>query len=307
MTQTVWFMPTMDCEPPKPTVSDHANTKSVTGPTSWEESEAAIRGYVSLLDEYGHVPTLFVHPEVAAYHDDLFRELDNTGVCLGLHLHPYKFDEDYRDDLGAYPEPEQRSLIADALEVWESALGTHPRYFRGGVFSANDSTIGILEDLGFTGGSLSDPGRVKPTAQAVWAGAEPYPHHAHRGFRLLAGDAEFVEVPYLGDFTRPVHSSPFDREQGYETIYLDSPIDYDRPAVTRNLIERFRTDTPAVPTLVPNTHNRSNYSQSDHPSVGYLRDVMATLDECESTGDMTVQSATIETIIAEVNSHDRSL
>ena len=109
----------------------------------------------------------------------LLLEMQRSGACLGMHLHPYKFDPiKYPRDLGAFTAGQQVEMIAAASEVWSDALGQPPRFFRGGVYSANDATFGVLLDLGFEGGSLSVPGRVLPRAMAIWAGAELYPHRA---------------------------------------------------------------------------------------------------------------------------------
>ena len=153
----------------------------------------------------GYPVTLFAHPEVAVAQPGLLLELQEAGACLGMHLHPYKFDDArYPRDLGYFTAEQQTDLISSASKVWSDALGQHPRYFRGGVFSANDATFGVLAELGFHGGSVSCPGRVLPEAMAIWAGAELYPHRANLSFRQIEGDSDFVEVPISVDTSRPM-------------------------------------------------------------------------------------------------------
>jgi len=200
----IQIVPTMDCEPPQSEISEYANRKSSSGPEDYAESRQSIAGYIAVLDQYEYMPTLFVHPQVAMRQREFFLDLRDRGVCLGLHLHPYKMDESYRHDLGAHEYSTQREILAEATRRWEDALGYHPEYFRPGVFSANDCTYGLLEDLGYSGGSVSSPGRVLPSAAAVWAGAEYYPHRAHRGLRQLDGEADFADVPMTVDTDSPI-------------------------------------------------------------------------------------------------------
>ena len=251
--QTVYVLLTMDCESAKMDVTAYASGMSGSGPSDYRESERSIRGYVEVAKAYGYPVTLFVHPEVAVGQPDLLLDLQQNGTCLGLHLHPYKFAGGcYQHDLGAYTGAEQREILQEAVAVWEGALGQKPKYFRGGYFSANDATFGVLQELGFRGGSLSNPGRVLPLHCSAWSGAAPYPHRAHPGFRLIEGESDFVEVPVSVAFGRPVavgHAG----EQGYEWPYI--PHSYNHEAVIRDILERFQVDSPQFGTIVTDTHN----------------------------------------------------
>ena len=179
----------------------------------------------------------------------LLLELQREGACLGMHLHPYKLKGGrWHWDLGSYRADEQVELITEAIKAWSDAIGQHPSYFRGGVFSANDDTFGVLVELGFQGGSVSCPGRVLPSAFAVWAGAELYPHRAHLGFRQAEGASDFVEVPISVDVTRPTDQG--DRhEVGFEWPYVPSRR-YDLGAVVRNVLDRAAEDSPPFASLV---------------------------------------------------------
>ena len=261
---TVYVMLTMDCESAKVDVSDHGTAMSGSGPAEYNESERSIRGYVEAAAAAGFPVTLFVHPEVAVAHVDLLHDLRSSGTCLGLHLHPYKFAGDrYEHDLGAYTGDDQRSILSEAIAVWENALGFRPLYLRAGYFSANDSTVGVLQSLGFKGGSLSNPGRILPDHASVWSGAHPYPHRAHDAFRLLAGDSDFIEVPVSVAFSRPVKRGHAG-EQGFEWPYI--PHTYDHAEVIGDILDRFRKDKPAFGTIVTDTHNDQDYTDPDHTS-----------------------------------------
>ena len=254
----------MDCETARTDVTPYAAQVSGSGPIDYRESERSIRGYVETAAAHGFPTTLFAHPEVALGNAELLLALEEQGACLGLHLHPYKLKgQKYRCELGAYSASEQREILHDAMPVWESALGKAPRYFRGGYFSANDSTYRVLHELGFWGGSLSNPGRVLPSHCSVWAGAEPYPHRAHFGFRQLRGNSDFVDVPVSGAFGRPVtrgHAG----EQGYEWSYI--PHTYDHREIIRDVLGRFAEEDPRFATIVTDTHNDQDYSNPEHPA-----------------------------------------
>ena len=290
--QTVYVLLTMDAESAKTDVTPYAATMSGSGPADYSESERAIRGYVEAAAAHGFPTTLFVHPEVAAAQAELLLERQRAGTCLGLHLHPYKLaGGQYRHDLGAYPASAQRRILQEAVDAWETALEQKPRYFRGGYFSANDSTFGVLEELGFRGGSLSNPGRVLPAHGSVWSGAAPYPHRAHLGFRLLEGDGDFVEVPVSGAFGRPVaigHAG----EQGYEWPYI--PHTYDHPAVIRDILERFRRDAPRFGTIVTDTHNDQDYTDPAHPARRNLERILASIQACCEEMDMQPVGITLD-------------
>lgn len=302
--QRVFVVTSMDCEPARIDVSDHGWRMSGSGPADYQESARSIRGYAAIAGEVGFPLSLFVHPQVAAGHPELLLELESTGACLGLHLHPYKFTSvPYQHDLGYYSATDQRRMIDDAANAWRASLGRRPRYFRGGVFSANDCTFGVLEDLGFKGGSVSIPGRVLPGAYAVWAGAEPYPHRAHRNFRQVRGDSDFIEVPIAVATSRPTVKG--DRgEQGFEWPYVPSK-QYDHPAVIRSILARFRADGNPYPTIVLNTHNDMPYGDPEWYATKNLRTILNNIvSTCEDLGQEPV-GATIEAVCEAVACRDR--
>lgn len=291
--QRVYVLLTMDCETPRADVTEHAALMSASGPADYTESDRAIRGYAETAAAWGYPVTLLAHPEVAAGNTRLLLNLQQHGACLGLHLHPYKMaGSRHFLDLGAYTAAEQTEILTQALERWHHALGQHPRYFRAGYFSASDVTFGVLSELGFRGGSLSNPGRVLPAHCSVWAGAEPYPHRAHTGFRLLSGESDFVEVPVSSAFGRPVargHAG----ERGFEWPYI--PHSYDHREVIRDLLRRFAADQPAVPVLVTDTHNDQDYTDPGHPARRNLEVILTSIRDLCAKMDMEPVGVTLDT------------
>ena len=303
MSSNVNVILTMDCEPALFECSPLAIELSGTGPATYEAGESSIRGYVEAADREGYPVTLFAHPEVAVAQTALLLELQDAGACLGMHLHPYKFDTvRYPRDLGAFSAEQQTELISAASEVWSDALGQHPRFFRGGVFSANDATFGVLVGLGFEGGSLSCPGRVLPEAMAIWAGAELYPHRANLSFRHIEGDSNFIEVPISADPSRPMERGDR-REPGFEWPYVPSRL-YDHRAVARNVIARSIDDGATFPTYITNTHQDQDYADPEHPASVNLQTIFRTLRDAASEHGIGLTGRTIADMCDLVRSDD---
>lgn len=282
MTDRVFVLMTMDCEPALWEVTAHGTQMSDSGPADYDESERSIKGYASIARSWGYPLTLFVHPKVALRQRDVLLDLQAEGACLGLHLHPYKFgDGHYRQDLGAYSAARQAEMLKSAITVWQEALGQRPVYFRGGYCSANDNTYRVLQELGFRGGAISNPGRILPEHCSVWAGAEPYPHRAHLEFRQLRGASEFVEVPVSVDYKRPTTKGAAG-ERGFEWPYI--PGDYDHESIIRHLFERFLDDGFPYPTIYIATHNDQDFSDSGHPSKLKLEHMLRGIARCSEMG-----------------------
>lgn len=281
--KTVYVLLTMDCETARSDLMQHAIRMSGSGPSDYRESERSIRAYVETAASYDFPVTLFTHPEVASGNADLLLDLRERGACLGLHLHPYKLKGGkYKHDLGAYTAGEQAGIIGEAMQAWESALGGPPSYFRAGYFSASDATFSVLGDLGFAGGSLSNPGRVLPGHHSVWAGAETYPHRTHHECRLIAGEGNFINVPVSVAFNRPVQRGHAG-ERGYEWLYI--PHRYDHVAVIRDMLDRFLRDDPRFPVIVTDSHNDQDYSDPGHPARMNLELILETIpDACRRMG-----------------------
>jgi peptidoglycan/xylan/chitin deacetylase (PgdA/CDA1 family) len=280
---------TMDCEPAKASLHMGAASRDYppTGPMHYPESERAIRGYWETAKSHGFPVTFFIHPESAQAHAQLYLDLQADGGCLGLHLHPWKLgDGKYDGHFGSFSAEDQRRMLSEAVAVWQEALGRHPLYFRPGTHSANDSSYLALCDLGFRGGGVSWPGRIRPSAFCVWAGAERYPHRAHPHFRQAVGDLPFVNLPLSVAYRRPVSEPGHFR---YQSVRLDDDIDHGQ--VLREIIEEIVRDSPRHPIFNMCTHNDHDYSDPQHPWRKRFESVLGSIRPlCEEMGVKVVGS-----------------
>lgn len=172
------------------------------GPEEWGVSERSVTGFADVLEENGLRATFFIVAQTAAAQPALYWDLEKRGFELGLHIHPQDTGLGYTDYLGGHTFDEQVSMFDTVADQWADAIGKRPTNFRGGNFSANDNTYPALVATGFTHGSVSSPGRQYDKAKAVWQGAVPYAHYAHKANRLFPGDLDFYEIPLTCDQMR---------------------------------------------------------------------------------------------------------
>src|SRR5687767_12398266 len=118
MTRKIYVVVSMDCE--RPNSETHADA---SGPPDYETSDAWTRAYADIAGEYGWPVTFFIHPEAALKQADLFLEFEKQGHCLGLHLHPWRFDrERYPAECGGLSREQLRSALSEAAALWAHAL-----------------------------------------------------------------------------------------------------------------------------------------------------------------------------------------
>lgn len=281
--QDIHVLVTMDVEVPR-------THRRASGPADWEFSRRAIRGYTELAAAHGLPVSFFTHPECAERHAPLFEELKSSHGAFveGLHVHPWKFaDGKYRAHLGGMTADEQRMVISEAVALWQAAFGRRPGYFRPGTFSANDSTFQVLADLGFRGGSVSAPGRIYRELNAVWVGAVPDPHRAHRTFRLLAGDLPFANIPLTQDFSKL-------EQAGQRYYYRDLRPDYDdvdHRTLVDKVVGQLAERRPAVPVIHFDTHNDNDYTDpNDRVRRNYETVLQRIIESCRQAGFRAVGS-----------------
>ena len=263
------------------------------GPDKWELSEKAIRGFCDTLLAGGFPPTLFIVPETAERHAPLFKALAARGVELGMHLHPQCF-QDHRYDryLGAYDAAEcgrETRGTGEGIEAWTRALGGRPRAFRPGNFSASDATFGVLYDLGFRHGSLSDPGRHVPKFHAEWNDATPHAHWANAKNRLIPGELGFFEAPLTTDPSRR-------RPNGfpYELRIESGPFDKWHKPIIEKALAHIEADNVTFRVLSVFTHNYLDYTDPANPRTQVLHDYVAYLKRLNARYE--VIGATLATI-----------
>ena len=287
--EEIYVVVTMDCE--RPRSETHA---TATGPETYEESDAFIRAYAEIADRHGFPVSFFVHPEVALRQGALFQELERSGSCLGLHIHPWKFlDGRYKAHFGGLSAARQRAILSEAIALWVNSFGRPPLYFRPGTFSANDSTFPVLADLGLRGGSASVPergfrgdasepdGKNWAEMNAIWTDAVPDPHRAHAAFRQLEGDLNFVEMPVSVDFSGTVKT-------GGRWFHWDLRPDWpeaDYKSIATNIITQVRARNPAVPVINMGTHNDNDYTDpNDRVCVNFRTALQEIANACEAVG-----------------------
>jgi hypothetical protein len=288
----IYVLITMDVEVPLPAGSRPAGA---SGPLSYADSERFIEGYVRRAAAYDYPVSFMIHPEATAEHRALFLDLEAKGACLGLHLHPWKFaDGHYQAHFGGLGAAQQTAIVAEASAMWYGNLGMRPRYFRPGTFSANDSTFGVLDELGFLGGSVSIPGRVYPDLNAVWAGATLDPHRGNRNFRQLPGDLDFVNIPLSVDVSGL-------EDRGGRRFHWDLRPDWenaDYRSIADNIVGQLISRAPAVPVIQMVTHNDNDYSDDADRVCRNYETVLAEITRaCRAVGAEPV-GATFADIVA---------
>jgi hypothetical protein len=283
---TVSVLVTMDVEP----VKQEANW---TGPEDVATSERLTLAYRELAGSHGFPVSFFIHPEAAELHAELFRDFAADGDCLGLHLHPTRFEYPrYSFEFGYYSAAEQREMLIRARANWAATLGQAPLYFRPGAFSANDATFQVLADLGFRGGSLSIPGRIWPQRYCIWAGAELDPHRAGESFRQVAGESAFANVPLSVDTSSPVTTNGMfcfrDLRPNARLASAEETL--------RNILAGIAERRPAVPVLHLVTHNDQPFDDPASKSSQHLTTVLKLVGPLCSELGMVAEASTISEV-----------
>jgi peptidoglycan/xylan/chitin deacetylase (PgdA/CDA1 family) len=248
----LYILFTMNCEP--------VASKSVKqAPKTWAESARTIEGFCDRLSSMGYPATLFVSAACAEEHSPLLEEPAGRKIELGLYVHPPTLDGSrYPRHLGNYASTEQRAMIESAAERFYTAIGSRPRSFRSGAFSASDATFQVLYELGFRQGSLSIPGRDLPRDAISWNDAETAPHYVNPADRLRAGALPFLELPVTSDPDRW-----YRRGFPYELCIENSSLeDWHRPLIERTL-EQLKAEQAPFRTLCLFTHNGLAYYRDD--------------------------------------------
>lgn len=153
MSETLYFAIQIDCES-----TLHALKNPALG-------ERSIRGLGQVFAETKTKRTFFAIPGDIEAHAPIYKDLESQGHEVGLHVHPK--DMGYSEFLGAEGPEAQKRILAEAMDRFAQAIGRKPSSFCPGYVSANDFTFGILEELGFTHGTVSMPTRNLPQCAAV--------------------------------------------------------------------------------------------------------------------------------------------
>lgn len=192
----LFFNVAVDCEPLA------AKSPQCGGPASWEVSETTICAIADVARELGMVSGFEFHstPEAAKEHSSLLNDLCKEGFAMGVQPNVPGFRyPTYDRDLGNYGRDEQREILRLATEDWQAALGMTTTTYTACCGSCSDDTAELLHELGYREWRKASAGRYRPD-RPDWVsyGMFPYPHHANRHHRLLAGDLDVLIVPCTG-------------------------------------------------------------------------------------------------------------
>lgn len=269
------------------------------GPPDWAFAAHSAEAYCDALAGQGFPATFFVVPDTAVEQGALLRSIAaKTGSELGMHMHPQCWKDHYlhaerHDYLGGYPAEALHAMLSEALAQVGDHLGDRPRAFRGGNFSANDDLFRVLVDLGFSHGSVSQPGRSVPRYKACWKDADPDVHFAHRAFRHVPGDLDFVEVPLTSDRTRTDHWT------GVGDVRIEGATAEEIARAVRQEVGRQVGDDVALKHVCILTHNTVNYWSEDPAVKGRRRvllDALQQIREIASDLGLKVQGATLRDV-----------
>ena len=184
----LYFNLQVDCEASQSSIDDVALGRR------------AVQGIHDVLTAPNHKrfkATYVVIPKDLQLYGETYRMLENEGHEIGLHLHPK--EDGWEEFLGIYGYEEQMEIFGYGKKIFEDIMGYSPVCFTPGYFSANDHTFPVLEEQGFTHGSVSLPTRDLPNCACVWGNSPKYAHYPHRYNRCLPGNVNFVNIPITCD------------------------------------------------------------------------------------------------------------
>jgi hypothetical protein len=241
------------------------------GPPSWAAGEHAIRSYASSLIKKNYYGTFFVVPDSVQPFSKVILELSTQGHEFGMHFHPsawknYYLKPDLHPPIGAYDAETQKQYLTEGLNQWNSVIPhQRPHVFRGGYYSADNSTFQVLSDIGFIAGSLSLPGRRVPKWHANWIHSRRDVHYASSKNRLKEGTLNFVEVPttaYINLLGRLATHG----DTRIEKLRSVADIHYTEKAILQSLQWQESHHSP-IRHLCFLTHNVINYTDTPHPGI----------------------------------------
>jgi len=248
--------------------------------------ERATRGLAEIAVRSGLKTTLLVIPTDLEASPALYREMEQSGHEVGLHVHPA--DQGYEEFLGVYGPDMQRRIIDEAALRFAQIMGRRPHSICIGYGSANDYTYPVFTELGFTHGHISIPSRILPECASVWAGAPLDVHYAHPYNRILTGTLDFVEIPQTLDPESRMWGGKHPQDLRVELVDAKNHWYTTSKAVERQL----RDDVP-VKLIHIVTHNTFEFgSPADFRQQTLLKMIEHAIDIVTSKGG-TVRAATM--------------
>ena len=184
-----------------------------------------------LFEKYGVRPTYLLTYDVASDEESAvyFRGLLRRGNCeIGTHFHPWTTPPVTEEEIkkGVYPHHLPESLHAEKMkrltEVIEKRIGVRPTSFRAGRWGFNETSVRVLERLGYQVDSSVTPFYSwEKDGGPVFIDAPAHPYFPDKNNVCRQGNGSLLEVPVtigcsglLGDLPLPLlrrlrHSGPF--------------------------------------------------------------------------------------------------
>ena len=240
-----YFLCKIDCEATQPAINDA------------DLGERGTRGYAEALEGAGLRGTFYCIPSELKVQSALYRELEQRGHEIGLHLHAA--DQGYEEFLGIYGPEMQEQIVKGASDIFAQEMGRAPVAFCSGYGSGNDHTYPVLEKLGFRHGAVGIPTRILPECCSVGAGMPLDMYYPHRYFRMLPGDVDFVQVSGTMDPDSRMWGGKHPQDLRVELV--DSKNHW---YTIHKAVERQLRQEPSVPYIKVTTHNTFDYSDASN-------------------------------------------
>jgi peptidoglycan/xylan/chitin deacetylase (PgdA/CDA1 family) len=277
--ETVYFNLSIDCEATQPAVNDP------------ELGRAAVTGLAELLDGLNFRATFLVIPTDIEANSQLYRDVKKLGHEVGLHLHPAA--QGYQEFLGVYDVAMQKKIISEAADRFAKVMGYTPTAFCPGYGSANDFTYGVLEELGFTHGLCSIPGRILPECASLWAGAPLFIHYANICNRMLSGTMNFVEIPATIDWESMMWGGKHPQDLRVELVDAKNHFYTIQKSLNRQINEKI-----PLKIIHAATHNTFDYSNKADFRRQTLEGIIKHSRSIAQKAGMEIVGTTMEDIAA---------
>jgi hypothetical protein len=217
----------------------------------------AILGLGEIMDGTGTKGSFMVIPSDIKVHASIYKELEQQGHDIGLHLHPA--DQGYEEFLGVYGFEMQIKILKEAIDVFAEYMGRQPHSFTPGYGSANDYTFPALEAVGLKQGLVSIPTRDLPQCACIWGSSPRWCSYAHRYNRCLEGDLDFVNVPGTIDPESRMWGGHHPQDLRVELV--DAKNHY--YTIEKAIKAQIMADVP-IKYIKALTHNTFDYSDKDN-------------------------------------------
>lgn len=173
-----------------------------------------LRDFNAFCANFGLRPTYLIDYPVASTATSvaILRDLQKTGICeIGTHLHPWcnpPYEEEnnlknsYTHNLSPGLQLKKLKLLTDTIK---ENFAIKPISYRAGRYGFNESTVPVLEELGYEVDSSIVPyRRHKDQFDAEFGHVMLNPYQLDAQNILLPGSSSILEVPVTTGYTRNI-------------------------------------------------------------------------------------------------------